>query len=228
LAAIGAELPRAPAQPAGPAQAPRRRGPRPLPRPDPAAGLYDSLLVVDGRPPAGTAHLARITGSFRAVYGAAAPAAALAAAVAEAAAGTTGRARLRVDLRPDGRFEITTSAAPPPALARLRPEVVPGGLGRHKWRDRRLLEALEAEDPDTLPLLLDADGVVLEASRAGVAARLPDGTLVTPPADGRILPSTAIARSGARPRRLTLADLRAADTLYVASALRGLQPAVLA
>ena len=35
------------------------------------------------------------------------------------------------------------------------------------------------------------------------------------------------ARAGARPRVLTLADLDAAAALYVASALRGVQPAAL-
>jgi para-aminobenzoate synthetase/4-amino-4-deoxychorismate lyase len=69
---------------------------------------------------------------------------------------------------------------------------------------------------------------VLEASRANVVVRLADGTLVTPPDDGRILPGVTRARTGARPRRLTLADLRAAPELYVTSALRDLQPARLA
>ena len=78
-----------------------------------------------------------------------------------------------------------------------------------------------------MPLLLDADGVVLETSRTSVVASAA-GTRHTPPADGRILPGVTVAASGARPRRLTLDDLRAADALEVASALRGLQPATLA
>jgi para-aminobenzoate synthetase / 4-amino-4-deoxychorismate lyase len=105
--------------------------------------------------------------------------------------------------------------------------VLPGGLGPHKWRDRTLLEAHEADDPGTLPLLLDADGYVLEASRASVLVQAGDGTLLTPPADGRILPGVTIARAGATARRLTFDDLRDAAAVYVTSALRGRQPALL-
>ena len=114
---------------------------------------------------------------------------------------------------------------PEPAPARLRPVVLPGGLGPHKWRDRTLLEAHEGDDPATLPLLLDADGVVLETSRTSIVVEAADGTLHTPPADGRILPGVTVAATGARPRVLTLADLAAARAVHVTSALRGRQPA---
>jgi para-aminobenzoate synthetase/4-amino-4-deoxychorismate lyase len=110
----------------------------------------------------------------------------------------------------------------------LRPVVLPGGLGPHKWRDRALLESHEADDPGTLPLLLDADGHVLETSRTSVVAAAADGTLHTSPADGRILPGVTVAGLHATPRVLTLDDLRAATALYVTSALRGAQPARLA
>ena len=103
--------------------------------------------------------------------------------------------------------------------------MLPGGLGPHKWADRTLLEAHEANDPATIPLLVDADGHVLEASRASVVVRAADGALHTPPADGRILPGVTAAHTGARPRHITLADLDAAAGVYVASALRGLSPA---
>ena len=66
---------------------------------------------------------------------------------------------------------------------------------------------------------------MLETSRTSVVVRAVDGTLHTPPPDGRILPGVTAARAGARPRVLTLADLAAAPELYVASALRGLAPA---
>ena len=104
---------------------------------------------------------------------------------------------------------------------RLRPVVLPGGLGPHKWRDRTLLEAHEGDDPATMPLLLDADGLVLEASRASIVVRAATGALHTPPADGRILPGVTAAHGRRRPRSLTLADLAAAEAVYVASALRG-------
>jgi branched-subunit amino acid aminotransferase/4-amino-4-deoxychorismate lyase len=69
---------------------------------------------------------------------------------------------------------------------------------------------------------------VLETSRTNVVARAADGTLHTPPADGRILPGITVARTGARPRPLVLDDLRGAQAIYVTSALRGRAAASLA
>ena len=66
---------------------------------------------------------------------------------------------------------------------------------------------------------------MLEASRASIVVRAADGTLHTPPDDGRILPGVTVSSTRARPRMLTLADLEHADAVYVASALRGLAPA---
>jgi para-aminobenzoate synthetase/4-amino-4-deoxychorismate lyase len=198
-----------------------------LPRPDPAAGLYETVLVCDGAPRDLDPHLARLAASFGALYGRAAPDDLAARAAAAAAAAGHEHARLRIDVTPDGAAAVTVTALGPPAPVTLRPVVVPGGLGPHKWRDRRLLEALEQEDPDTMPLLLGADGHVLEASRASVAVQAADGRLYTPPRDGRILPGVTVALARAAERPLTLPDLRAAPALYVASALRGLQPAAL-
>jgi para-aminobenzoate synthetase/4-amino-4-deoxychorismate lyase len=222
LAAIGADPPVAErglsplCQPAI-----RRRGPRPVPRPDPAAGLYETIRVTGGEPEALGDHLARLARSLRALYGLPLPER-LAERAAAAVAGAEGAARLRIDVLPgeDATLAVTPLAAPGEAV--LRAVVLPGGLGAHKWRDRTLLEAHEADDPSTLPLLVDADGIVLETSRTSVVVRGADGTLYTPPSDGRILPGVTAARAGARARVLTLTDLAAATELYVASALRGL------
>jgi para-aminobenzoate synthetase/4-amino-4-deoxychorismate lyase len=238
LAAIGAEPPAAATgtvpvagSPAATGTVPvrvrvARRGPRPVPRPDPAAGLYETLRVEDGVAQHLDAHLARLAGSLRALYRLPPPAE-LAARVAEAAR-THRRTRLRIDVVPGEEPALTVTPLAPPAPAVLRPVVLPGGLGPHKWRDRTLLESHERDDPGTLPLLLDADGLVLETSRTSVIAEAADGTLHTPPADGRILPGVTVGRLRATPRALTLDDLGAAAALHVASALRGLQPARLA
>jgi para-aminobenzoate synthetase/4-amino-4-deoxychorismate lyase len=202
-----------------------RRGPRPVPRPDPAAGLYETVLVEDGVARDLGAHLARLAASMRALYRSAPPDD-LEERAAAAARGHV-RARMRIDVVPGAEPEVLVAPLGPPAPAILRPVVLPGGLGPHKWRDRALLESHEADDPATLPLLLDADGFVLEASRATIVVRAADGSLHTPPADGRILPGVTARLAGARPRSLTLADLRTADAVFVASALRGLQPAAL-
>ena len=229
LAAIGAEPPPEAMRAARPAPArdvmprPARRGPKPRPRPDPAAGLYESVLVLDGRPQALGAHLARLGASLRSLYAQPEPPG-LAAHATEAARGHA-RARLRIDAVPGEAATVMVSPLPDLGPVALRPVVVPGGLGPHKWRDRTLLDAHEADDPASLPLLLDADGVVLETSRTSVVVAAADGTLHTPPADGRILPGVTVAHAGAHPRTLTLADLRAAPAVYVTSALRGRQPA---
>jgi para-aminobenzoate synthetase / 4-amino-4-deoxychorismate lyase len=194
-----------------------------VPRPDPAAGLYETVLVERGEPRHLDDHLARLAASLRALYRLAAPGDL--AERASAAAGGHERARLRIDVVPGEDATLVVTALSEPAPARLRPVVLPGGLGPHKWRDRTLLESHEADDPATLPLLLDADGFVLETSRTSIVVEAADGTLYTPPADGRILPGVTAARSRARPRALTLADLETARQVYVASALRGLSPA---
>jgi para-aminobenzoate synthetase/4-amino-4-deoxychorismate lyase len=205
----------------------RRRGPRPVPRPDPAAGVYDTMLVERAEVVLLDEHLARLARSLRTLYGLTPPDD-LRERAGHAAAGHD-RARLRIDAIPGEEPAITVTAAPADATpARLRPVVLPGGLGAHKWRDRTLLAAHEADDPGSLPLLLDADGFVLETSRTSVVVRDAGGRLYTPPADGRILPGVTAAAAGARPRVLTLDDLGAAPQLFVASALRGLQAASLA
>jgi para-aminobenzoate synthetase/4-amino-4-deoxychorismate lyase len=187
--------------------------------------VFETVLVVDGRPERLEAHLARLRASLRALYGRTPPGD-LRERVAALPA-LPGRARLRIDVTAELEVALHLEPAPRFAPPTLRPVVVPGGLGPHKWRDRRLLAAHEADDPTTMPLLVDADGLVLETSRANVVARAADGSLHTPLFDGRILPGVTVAATAARPRRLTLADLAAADALFVTSALRGLQPATL-
>ncbi|MEA2301134.1 MAG: para-aminobenzoate synthetase / 4-amino-4-deoxychorismate lyase, partial [Solirubrobacteraceae bacterium] len=236
LAAIGARA--APARPAGAgAPRPRRLGPRPLPRPDPAAGVFETLLARDGRPVALGLHLARLGASVGALYGRPVPAAGLAGRIAAAAAGDPEAGRLRVSARPGpGRqLEVTivTTRLPTerPAV-RLRTTTVPGGIGAHKWCDRRLLDALaEALAPDQ-PLVCDADGRLLETGRANLFVVSPDGALCTPPVAGRLLPGVTRARVIAAARGLGLEvravelrriDLRRAREVFVTGALGGVE-----
>ena len=114
----------------------------------------------------------------------------------------------------------------------LAPVTLPGGIGAHKWIDRRLLDAVAEEVAPALPLLVDLDGYVLESWGANVFARLGDGALVTPPLDGRILPGVARAQllsvhTNAREEQLTLRQLLAADEVFLTSAL-GVQVAATA
>jgi para-aminobenzoate synthetase/4-amino-4-deoxychorismate lyase len=223
LSAIGATPPPAGAPGRSPVPDHVRRGPRPVPRPDRAAGIYETLRVRGGVAERWAEHLARLAASARRLYGLDLPEDLPARAHALAAGRPDGR--LRIDVVPGADVALRITPMPEPAEAVLRPVLLPGGLGAHKWRDRALLEAHEAEDPATLPLLVDVDGRVLETSRTGLAVEAEDGTLWTPPHDGRILPSVTVRSSRARPRALTLDDLHGAAAIYVASALRGLQPA---
>jgi para-aminobenzoate synthetase/4-amino-4-deoxychorismate lyase len=193
-------------------------------RAEPAAGVLETMRAQDGRVLRAEAHLARVRASAREVYGVELPDVDL--AVAE------GTWRVRLLVGPDGAVEVQRApAAPAPGAPALAPVVLPGGWGAHKWADRRGLDALAAR-LGAMPLLVDADGCVLEAAIGNVWA-VEHGTLVTPPADGRILPGVTRAallalRPEARVEPLTLERLAAADGVLLTTALRLAAPATLA
>lgn len=219
-----------PGAPATP-PAPCRTGPRPTPRPDPEQGVFESIRVVDGVAVAACRHLARMAASARELYGVEVPGA-LRALVEHTALEQGGPCRLRVLLDPDGAVALDVGPLPAAATSlALEPVALAGGLGAHKWRDRRLVDALDRETAPALPLLVDLDGLVLEATRASVIAVV-DGTLVTPPLDGRILPGVTRARIvehalaagiAVAERPLPLAELREAQAVLVVNALRGVE-----
>jgi para-aminobenzoate synthetase/4-amino-4-deoxychorismate lyase len=215
------------------APVPLRLAARPVARPDPAAGVFETILIADGAPVALDAHLARLEAAARDLYDLALPPAAE-ALIAHTALEHGGPCRLRVLLDPDGQVGLQVAPLPADAPVRLRATAVPGGLGDRKWRDRRLIDALEEALEPEAPLLVDLDGAVLETTRANVFAWI-DDALVTPALDGRLLPGVtrrrtldAARRLGLRvqERALTLAELRHdARGVLVTGALRGLQPA---
>ncbi len=195
--------------------------------PDPSLGVFETLLVRDRRAQALDAHLERLTSSVSELYGLEPPPD-LCDSVKRLAAGDDGAWRVRIDAVPAGgelRIELTSSPLRdgPAASVICNPVVVPGGLGRHKWVDRRLIDSLAADG--RVPLLVDSNGDVLEAAIANVWV-IEDGRLVTPPADGRILPGVTramlleLAPASAREEPLTLARASTADTLFLTSALR--------
>jgi para-aminobenzoate synthetase / 4-amino-4-deoxychorismate lyase len=200
-------------------------------RPDPEQGVFETVLVQRGQPVALEAHLARLAGSLTELYEVELdPAAEDRARTAAAAAGTE-RARLRILADPFGGLEVTVSEAGARGHepAQLMPYVLPGGLGRHKWRDRRLLEALTARG--AVPLLVDTDGLVLEAAYANVWIA-EGGQLLTPPADGRILPGITRAviletEPGAREEPIELARLGRAEAVFLTSSISGRHPALI-
>jgi len=147
------------------------------------------------------------------------------------------RSRMRVLADPDGSVRITISdagAAREVATA-LVPFTLPGGLGAHKWRDRRLLDALEevvggaARVLGAVPLIIDTDGAVLEAAFANVWI-MEGADLITPPADGRILPGTTRAallthERCAREEAIDLERLAGAEAVFLTSSISGRHPA---
>ncbi|MUN64266.1 bifunctional aminodeoxychorismate synthase component I/aminodeoxychorismate lyase [Kocuria sediminis] len=205
-----------------------------------AEGVFTTLLVEEGEPAQLDAHLRRLGASCLACCGTALPRG-VREEVLEHAAALPGPHRLRITAAPtpEGALDVrvTATALPPGPVPpwRLVPVRLPGGLGGHKWADRRAL----AHEPEPGlwsrscdPLLVDTDGTVLETGRANLFAVL-DDTVVTPPADGRILPGVvraraleALRRSG-RPvdeRPLRLEELAAATEVFVTNSVAGAHP----
>jgi len=211
-------------------------------RPDPRKGVFETLLVLDGQLVELDAHLERLNSSLGALYEADLPRGATNEVIARARAIRHGKLRLTVAPIDDGKLEtrIATSEVEaekvfpdPERGARLRSVVVDDGLGDHKWADRRLLEQATAAQPGELPLVVDSDGSVLEASRGSVFAVLAGGLLRTPATDGRILPSIARQRVldvadeagvDVGEDRLTLDDLSSAREVFLAGSVRGIEP----
>jgi para-aminobenzoate synthetase/4-amino-4-deoxychorismate lyase len=204
-------------------------------RPDPQRGVFETLLVLGGRPVELAAHMARLRASVGALFAAPVPDGAREALLERAQGLRVGRARL--DVAPDrsGVLAADVRTAPvDPAIvfpgidrgARLVPLTVPGGWGAHKWADRALLDA---HAPDGgVSLIVDEDGTVLEAARANVFI-VEGETILTPPADGRILPGVTRARViellAAREEIVSLERLATADEVFLTGAVRGIEPA---
>ena len=207
-------------------------------RPDPDLGVFSTMLVRAGRVVDLDAHVGRLRHSVRTLYGRDLPRE-LESRVLEAAAGGP-FLRLRVLALPDAvGLRVTIEAdelrsEPDSEPVALVPAVLPGGLGEHKWIDRRLLAELERR-LGGVPLLVDHDGQVLEAAFANVWVAEGE-TLVTPPLDGRQLPGTvraallSAARDGfeVREEAVTLERLARADEILLSSSIRGVYPGTLA
>jgi para-aminobenzoate synthetase/4-amino-4-deoxychorismate lyase len=183
-------------------------------RPDPARGVFETLLAVDGEPVLLDAHLARLEASVRELYGEALP------SDLDLKLPPAGAWRVRVVARP-GRVSVEyLPAVFPEQPLELRTLVLPGGLGAHKWVDRDLVAGTE-------PLIVDLSGEALETG-SGNLFIVEGDTMVTPPADGRILPGVTRAElmrsADVSVEPIDLARLAAADEVFVTSSIRGRQP----
>lgn len=213
-------------------------------RPDPQLGVFETLLIVAGRPVELDAHLNRLAASLAELFPdreAPGLVGEIEAAVQDTELGSVRvgvasptNATIAVRALPPGDFmSLSGSKSPVPRVA-LHSLVLDGGLGAHKWADRSLVDEAQARLPaGALPLLLDRDGSALEASRANVFA-VRDGALFTPPLDGRILPGITRARvlaiaaaTGleAHEAGLSRDDLLAANEVFLTGSVRGVEPA---
>ncbi|WP_298585668.1 chorismate-binding protein [uncultured Kocuria sp.] len=205
-------------------------------------GVFTTLLVREGAPVDLDAHLERLGTSCLACCGAALPPG-VRGEVLDRASGLPGPHRLRITAvpAPEGAptvtVTVTATALPPEPVPpwRLVPVRLPGGLGGHKWADRRTLAhepvpGLWSRSCD--PLLVDADGTLLETGRANVFVVV-DGAVRTPPADGRILPGVVrarvlaalrAARADVRERPVRWEELARATEVFVTNSVAGAHP----
>lgn len=208
-------------------------------QPDPALGVFSTMLVVDGRPVEPDPHLAKLRASVGALYGQALPE--RAAELAARSARGIELGRLRLAFVPGGEDGPIVEAAArtidraivlPDGAVDLRSETVAGWHGAHKWVDRRLLDQLDTAAAPAGALLVERDGTVLETTRANVFALGDDGVLRTPPADGAILPGVtrahaiAIARDAGvevREEPLPIGALHAAREVFLTGSVRGVE-----
>jgi amino-transferase class IV len=185
------------------------------PRPDPALGIVETIRVHAGELVALDAHRERMQASARELY-----------ELYELRITPEFRrygdddGRVRVTLTPDGTIRIeNTPLGPDPHYAGVSPFVLPGGLGAHKWLDRRLVDAVATVAEGALPLFIDTDGSVLEATWANVLIE-ERGRLISPPEDGRALSGIGRRALPHDQEPVDLDRLLAADAVVLSSALR--------
>ena len=221
-------------------------------RPDPAKGVFETLLVLDGRPVELEAHLARLESSLAVLYpgrtrptldvpvfdrfcGGSTSGASTEALRIEVAPGVGGKLTTTTERRTaSGHFATENGGQSSTEGISLAGVSLAGGLGAHKWVDRSFVEQAQAGLPDgALPLIVDEGGAVLEASRANVFA-VHGGCLLTPSLDGRVLPGVTrmrVLRSAetlgieAREGSLFRDDLLTADEVFLSGSVRGIEPA---
>jgi para-aminobenzoate synthetase/4-amino-4-deoxychorismate lyase len=206
-------------------------------RPDPAAGVFETVRVERGAALCLPAHLTRLRASVRALFGVelGEELEASVAAALRRARDEDGARRLRIVVAPPAAPAATLAPLGPAAsraAVTLRPWTLAGGLGAHKWVDRRLVDAATAHLGAT-PLIVEPDGEVLEAAWGNVWA-LEGRRLTTPRADGRLLPGvTRVRLLGLAgdlglevvEEPLGLDRVARADAVFVTSALRMAVPA---
>lgn len=202
-----------------------------------ASGVFETLLVTDGRPVRLDRHLARLGTSLQRVFKVALPTGCETQA-RRFAATLSGRSRMRLTVTVPHvgpvltTFESSSAPAVPTSVA-LRSSTQPPGSWRHKWTDRSILEAAEAlAGPPRLPLFLNRDGNVLETTRGNIFIVDESAGLITPPLSSNILPGVtrdatlrAASAVGTRVREASVPLAKAREmTMFMVNSLVGLVP----
>ena len=160
---------------------------------------------IDGRPLELDAHLARLDASAARAVRRPVP-----ARRARGSCSTTraapALARLRLTVAPDGDGGLAADVVVAPVDARRwccpagieawssRRVVVAGGIGAHKWADRRLLGRRGGRARAAAAAARSTATARSSKPAAATCSSSTTGSLVTPPADGRILPGVTRGR----------------------------------
>lgn len=206
----------------------------------PAFGLIETLRCEAGMPdpyPLLERHLARLQHSA-AELGFVFDRQAVYRKLNEAASGLDGTHRVRLELSADGSTSVIVAAldaiplSPLPTVILSQERVLSTDLlQRHKTTareryDRELRRAMAAGHFDVI--FLNEDGEVAEGARSTLYLDSGDGHLLTPPLASGVLDGVyrrkLLDEGVAFERRLTLADLMAANVIHLSNALRGLVP----
>jgi para-aminobenzoate synthetase / 4-amino-4-deoxychorismate lyase len=203
-------------------------------QPDRSRGVFETLLVVAGEPVELEAHLTRLARSLEELYSQELPPE-LETKLRRAATGID-LGRLRATLAPaEGGLlldllagGVEQEAVFPGRGVRLRIQEVSGGLGPHKWVDRK---GIDRPIPGEAGALIVDAGEVLEAGWANVFA-VRGGTLFTPSLDGLLLPGVTrakvieLARAKAievHERPVGLQQLHQAEEVFLTNSIRGIE-----
>ena len=197
---------------------------------DPGAGPKGAFWLLDG-------HVARLQRSA-AHFGFKCDEAKVRAALAEKGVGSQ-HLRVRLLLAEDGSVTVTaTPIAAPVAGAEIGYMVSPTRVNSaepflaHKTTERQLYDREWQQFHDTVGadevVYLNEKGELVEGSRTTIFIER-DGVLLTPPLSAGALPGVLraqlMAEGRAVERTLTLADLKAAEVVYLGNSVRGLQRA---
>lgn len=206
-----------------------------LVRRPPAFALIETMRCEDGRVALLDGHLARM-GASAAYFGFPWDRGRIEGAVHEAVRGAVaesgGDARLRLLLGADGSPTVARGPLPPPKEFRVgwapHPVNAADVFLYHKTTQRAVYDGARAAAPDCDAVLLtNTEGAVTEACIANVVAEI-DGVRYTPPLAcgllGGVMREHLLAQGALTTRRLTRADIEAADRVWLINALRGWIP----